>query len=399
MPSEARPHRLTPPPMRKFTRVSNRISVCFLAISVTIALSSWPAAEPLPTSTRDSLIRHAGQLLVLGFSGTNSSSPGFRNAISDLERGVIGGVLFLPENITSRSELETMVREVKHCACSAIPLIAIDEEGGTVERLGEEFGFPHIQSAAEIGSGSEENAKFQYKMLAQKLFDIGFNINFAPVVDLNKNPNNPIIGARGRSFSRDPLVVAKFAKIFIAAHHALGILTTLKHFPGHGSSSTDTHLTATDVGPTWSEDELIPYQRLLTAGMVDAIMVGHLINERKWGGVATQEGSTAISRLLRRHIDFNGVVISDDLTMDAVSPDKNNFPAVLDSSLNAGINIVLVAHPVATKQDEGQYLNSALVDAAIAKKIPLRLIEASWRRVTMLKAKLTKNGSPILPQN
>ncbi len=381
------------------------IRVGLILFAVFVALAALPRLEanqmkgPAPLA-RDKLIQQVGQLIMVGFVGTNPASPGFRRVIDDLEKGVIGGVLFLGENITSRSELEAMVQEMKHCACSSIPLIAIDEEGGTVERLGGELGFPHIQSAAEIGRGDEENAKRQYKMLAQKLFDIGFNINFAPVVDLNKNPDNPVIGSRDRSFSRDPLVVAKFARIFIAAHHALGILTTLKHFPGHGSSSTDTHLTATDVGSSWSEDELIPYQRLLAARLVDTIMVGHLINQRKWGGVATQAGSTAISHLLRRELKFDGVVISDDLTMDAVNPNKNNFAAVLDSSIDAGIDIALIAHPVRDEDDNsGLYFNSSTVDAVAAGKIALRSIEHSWRRVTSLKAKLKNSGSPILLRN
>lgn len=381
------------------------IRVGLILLTVLVALAALPRLEANQANgpallARDKLIQQVGQLIMVGFVGTNPASPGFRRVIDDLEKGVIGGVLFLGENITSRSELEAMVQEVRHCPCSFIPLIAIDEEGGQVERLGEEFGFPHIQSAAEIGRGSEENAKRQYKMLAQKLFDIGFNINFAPVVDLNKNPDNPIIGSRDRSFSRDPLMVAKFARIFIMEHRALSILTTPKHFPGHGSSSTNTHLTVADVGSSWSEDELIPYQRLLAAGLVDTIMVGHLINERKWGGVATQAGSTAISHLLRRQLKFDGVVISDDLTMDAVSPDKNNFAAVVGSSFNAGVDIALIAHPVRNEDDDsGFYFNSSTVDAITAGKIPLHSIEHSWQRVTSLKAKLKNSGSPILPRN
>lgn len=178
--------------------------------------------------------------------------------IDNLQTGTIGGVLFLAANITNKLEIETMIQEVKHCACSTVPLIAIDEEGGAIERLGEELGFQHVESAAEIGSGSAEEAKRQYGILARKLADVGFNMNFAPVVGLNTNPYNPIIGSRGRSYSRNPLVVEKFARIFIAEHHAHGVLTTLKHFPGHGSSSSDTHLAAADVGPSWSEEELIP---------------------------------------------------------------------------------------------------------------------------------------------
>src|SRR5262245_36592940 len=219
-----------------------------------------------------------GQMIMVGFIGTSSTSLGFRRLIDHLEKGIIGGVLFLPRNIVGRAELEQMILAVKRCASPVVPLIAIDEEGGTVDWLGKEHGFEEIASAAKIGQGSDDNARVQYGALAKKLSDVGFNMNMAPVVDLNRNPQSPIIAARGRSFSSDPAVVERYARIFIAEHHARGVLTALKHFPGHGSSSADTHAVAADVGTTWSDDELTPYRGLLAAGMVDAVMVGHLVN-------------------------------------------------------------------------------------------------------------------------
>jgi beta-N-acetylhexosaminidase len=357
------------------------VSVSFLSLSLY-------RSEGSPF-VRSALTDQAGQLIMSGFSGASHLSPGFRRLVDGLERGAIGGVLFLPHNIASRAELEAMIRQIKQCACSVAPLIAVDEEGGTVERLGEEYGFPHIPSPAEIASGSEGAARREYKMLAQKLAELGFNMNFAPVVDLNTNPMNPIIGARGRSFSQDPLVVEKFAKIFIEEHRAAGVLTTLKHFPGHGSSTTDSHQTATDVGSTWTPDELIPYRGLLAAGSVDAIMVGHLINEARWGGAATQERSTAIAQILRNELKFDGVVISDDLTMDAVWPSKTDFASVLRSSLKAGVDIALVAHAT-DEEDGGLSLNSSLAKAISAGEISSNSIKRSWERVMSLKAGLAR---------
>jgi beta-N-acetylhexosaminidase len=270
-------------------------------------------------------------------------------------------------------------------------LIAIDEEGGTVDWLGKEHGFEEVASAAEIGQGGDDNARLQYGALAKKLADVGFNMNMAPVVDLNRNAHNKIIAARGRSFSSDPAVVERFARIFIAEHHARGVLTALKHFPGHGSSSADTHAVAADVGTTWSDDELAPYRGLLAADMVDAVMVGHLVNMRQWGGVATQDGSTAISALLRGELKFDGVVISDDLTMDAVRQGKGSFSAVITSSINAGVDLVLVVHPVAGEaDDEGLAINSGVVEAVLAGQIARSTVENSWRRVMTLKARLER---------
>jgi len=376
--------------MRESLESCIRLGLTPLFVLVSVSLLALPLyrSDGSPF-VRSALTDQAGQLIMSGFSGASHSSPGFRHLVEGLDRGVIGGVLFLPHNIANRSELETMIRQIKQCACSSAPLIAVDEEGGTVERLGEEYGFAHVPSPAEIGSGSEAAARREYKTLARKLADLGFNMNFAPVVDLNTNPMNPIIGARGRSFSQDPVVVERFAKIFIEEHHAAGVLTTLKHFPGHGSSTTDSHKVETDVGSTWTPDELIPYRGLLAAGSVDAIMVGHLINETHWGGAATQEGSTAIARILRDELKFDGVVISDDLTMDAVWPSKTDLASVLRSSLKAGVDIALVAHP--TEEDDGGLsLNSSVAKAISAGEISSESIKRSWVRVTLLKAGLSR---------
>jgi beta-N-acetylhexosaminidase len=376
--------------MKKLFSVLGRVGWILVIANIVLGLLI-PEARPrnrLALSTIDYLESKVGQLIIVGFSGTSSSSTGFRSLIDNLQSGTVGGVLFLSQNVASKTELTVMVHEVERCSCSNTPIIAIDEEGGTIERLGDKFGFQHVQSAAEIGSGTEENARIQYRILTRKLRDAGFNINFGPVVDLNTNPENPVIGRLSRSYSRNSAEVEKFAKIFIEEHHAVGILTVLKHFPGHGSSSTDSHLTAVDVGSSWSEDELQPYRRLKATGMIDAIMVGHLINKRKWGGVATQDGSVAIHHILRGDLKFDGVVISDDLTMDAVNLNKDNMETVLASSLNAGVDVVLVAHP--DEAEEIPRLNSSLVDAVMSGKVPLRTIEKSLQRVSLLKAKLVK---------
>jgi beta-N-acetylhexosaminidase len=333
----------------------------------------------------------AGQMIMVGFIGTSSTSSGFRRLIDHLKEGIIGGVLFLPRNIVGRAELQQMVDEVRQCKSPEVPLIAIDEEGGTVDWLGKEAGFDDVASAAKVGEGSDDYARQQYGALAKKLADVGFNMNMAPVVDLNRNPHNPIIAARGRSFSSDPAVVERYARIFIAEHHARGILTALKHFPGHGSSSSDTHVAAADVGTSWSEDELAPYRSLLASDMVDAIMVGHLVNRRRWGGVATQQGSTAISGILRGELKFDGVVISDDLTMDAVREGRDRFSEVVASAIDAGVDLALVVHPVTGEADDtGLAINTGVVEAVRAGRIARSTVESSYQRILALKARLER---------
>jgi beta-N-acetylhexosaminidase len=336
-----------------------------------------------------SLRRTVGQLIVVGFGGTNAKAPGFLAVMDDLERGLIGGVLFLPQNIATRADLEAMVRAIRGCACPSVPLVAIDEEGGTVDRLGREFRFPAIPSALEIGRASEADARRQYAALAKKLDDVGFNMNFAPVVDLNRNPRNPVIGAQWRSFSADAAVVEKYARIFIEEHHALGILTSLKHFPGHGSSWADTHIMPTDVRLSWSPEELVPFEHLIGAELVDTIMVGHLSNQTRWGGVATQQGATAISQILRTDLRFDGVVMSDDLAMRAVATGKKSLAQVVRSAIQSGVDLVLVGQPFDPSiPNVGAYANQAIVEGLSSGEIALSAITESSHRVTSLKSKL-----------
>jgi len=347
--------------------------------------------NPTDNFLRDSsLSAIVGQMIMVGFVGTNSRSAGFRDVIHDLEQQTIGGVLFLRQNIVSTAELRTMIEEIRRCACRLAPFIAIDAEGGVVDPVGAEYGYGHTDSPAEIGRGSEEQAREQYGALAQKLDDLGFNMNLAPVVDLNLQPDNPIIGRRGRSYSSSALTVTRFAEILIKEHRARDILTVAKHFPGHGSSLADSHKVVTDVSQSWSSEELEPYRNLIKDRLADAIMIGHLVNNQRWGGVATQEGSTAISQILRKELGFTGVAISDDLTMKGVGCETREFADVVESAVKAGVDLLLIANPIPGKPDVdiGDYVNSALVAGVSSGAVEFSAIERASRRVLALKAKL-----------
>jgi beta-N-acetylhexosaminidase len=356
-----------------------------------VMLASGACGPQTPAAIKDAALRRSvGQMIIVGFYGINNNDPRFRHIIEDLESGVIGGVLFLGRNVQSKSDLETMVHDVQHCNCSPVPLIAVDEEGGTIERLGERYGFRPTPSAAEVGRDSDEGARNEYQRLAQKLSDVGFNMNLAPVVDLNTNPANPIIGSLDRSFSSDPMSVSRYARIFIEEHHKQGILTALKHFPGHGSSSTDSHAAIADVELSWSAEELLPYQNLIGARSVDSIMVGHLANTPKWGGVATQYGSRAIHQILRIDLGFDGVVLSDDLSMDAIRLTKSAFSDVIRSAVKAGIDIIIVSRldEVDDGMDIGLYVSSALLEGIISGEIELSSVSKSEQRIRSMKKRL-----------
>lgn len=156
------------------------------------------------------------------------------------------------------------------------------------------------------------------RRLAATLADLGIGLNMAPVVDLCSNPDNPVIAKYERCFSADPNQVSAQAAAYIDAHHQLGVLTTLKHFPGHGSSRSDSHQGFTDITTTWSETELIPYRCLIAGGRVDAIMTAHVFNARLDDCYPATLSKNVITGLLRGELGFDGVVISDDMQMGAI---------------------------------------------------------------------------------
>jgi beta-N-acetylhexosaminidase len=347
------------------------------------------------------LRQSVGQKVVVGFFGQKNSDPDFRRVLKNLEQGIVGGVLFLGRNISNKTDLEIMVRDVKNCKCAKTPLIAIDEEGGVIERLGETKGFENTASAAEIGRGNEEKARVAYAQLANKLSELGFNMNLAPVVDLNVNPTNPIIGQLNRSFSRSPQTVSQYASIFIEEHHKHGIATALKHFPGHGSSSTDSHDSIVSVEKSWSPVELVPYKNLIGQGIVDCVLVGHLANASRWGGTATQDRSSAIEQILRQELKFHGVVLSDDLSMKAVRSPTQPFSEVIKSSVRAGVDIVIVSRINDDDEtiDTGNYANDAILAGVRAGKIDRSAMASSVERIEILKKKISENfASKIQPK-
>jgi hypothetical protein len=153
-----------------------------LMLSLLMVNGAVGNAADTASINEEALRRSIGQMIVVGFYGINNTDAGFHHVMEDLERGLIGGVLFLARNVQSKLDLETMVREVRQCNCSFTPLIAVDEEGGIIERLGERYGFRHTPSPADIGRSSEENARSEYERLAQKLsygLDTGLYVNSA----------------------------------------------------------------------------------------------------------------------------------------------------------------------------------------------------------------------------
>lgn len=365
----------------------SRLAPLILTAACMVLLNS--KAVLADCADRQTVSRLTGTMIIAGFFGTKPSDPGFERTLADLEGGLIGGVLILGRNIGERADVEEMIRRFSACKCAAPPFIAIDEEGGLIERLGANLGLEQTPSAAAVAQNSLAAAHKTYGALAQKLASLQFNMNLGPVVDLNTNPQNPIIGQLHRSYGRDTETVVKYASAFVEEHRKKRIVTVLKHFPGHGSSSADSHDKLADVTSSWSPEELKPFKRLIQLGLADAIMVGHLANSGKWGGAATQSGSPAIDHMLRQELQYQGVVMTDDLAMRAIIGARKSVSNAAIDAIKAGADVVLVGRINDEDQnsDVGSEINRTLTAGVCANEIKIENLEKSFHRIQTLKSR------------
>ena len=294
-----------------------------------------------------SLEKKIGQMIFVGFRGTEVQ-PGdeIYTLIKDYN---LGGVHIsdgdnpsgntITRNIVSKEQLKKLTAQLQ--AISPVKLlIGIDEEGGYITRLKAEKGFLMHRSHQQIGAiNNPDTTRNWARGISEEIVGLGFNLNFAPVVDLNINPQSPAIGKRERSFSADPQVVLANAKIFIEELRKKNILCVPKHFPGHGSARDDSHYGLTDVTATWSENELLPYRELIKDGYCDIIMTAHVYNA-KLDTVPATISPKIIQGVLRKELGFNGVIISDDLQMNAIS-NFYSFEQVVERALTAGVDILV----------------------------------------------------------
>lgn len=352
------------------------------------ALADLPMSPDAPTDDLDAMI---GQMLVLGFAGQSPSDGWTRKMLSLVHAGRIGGVLLMEQNIATRTQVAALTAALREASPPQPLLIAIDEEGGAVQRLGPRQGVDAVPAAATIAkAGSPEAAAKTYASLAADLKTLGINLNLGPVVDLARNQNNPIIVRQRRSYGADPATVTAFARVFIRAHRQAGVLTAAKHFPGHGSSLADSHAGKADVSKSWSDIELEPYRRLIASEPPPIVMVGHLHLDKLGGDDALPAtlSSAAIDGLLRRDIGYQGVVITDDLDMRAI---RRSF-AIEDAAVRAiaaGNDLILVSNSSRPDPDLADRLHQRIRAAVLDGTLSESRIEQSYRRIMALKAELT----------
>jgi beta-N-acetylhexosaminidase len=316
--------------------------------SASIPPSPSPTAPPSPTQ-EIALETRIARLLLAGFRGLTLEEAGATRAdIAD--RGLGGVILFStdqltgkPRNITSPDQVTKLVADLHALAPGRTLLVATDQEGGKVARLGPATGFPPVPSQAAVGGKSDAVVEHWANSIAGTLADVGINFNLAPVVDLNVNPHNPAIGALGRSFSADPDVVAHDASISVKAHRAVGVRTALKHFPGLGSATANTDVGVADVTDTWSRTELEPYRTLLAAHLVDSIMVGNLVNGQIDSDTPASLSTLTVTDFLRGELGWRGLVVTDDLQAGAVT-DAFGAEEAIRMAIEAGNDLLLLAN-------------------------------------------------------
>lgn len=338
-----------------------------------------------------------GQLFLLGFEGDSidASHP----VVADISLRNLGGVILFDRslakkqnhnNIRSAGQVKELTTALQRFAHTPL-LIGIDQEGGKVRRLKPERGFPATASAADLGQKNDSTLTSIHAMTtADTLQAMGINFNLAPVVDVNTFPENPVIGRLERSFSPSPATVSVHASEWIKAHNRQGVLSCLKHFPGHGSSRCDSHLGFTDITETWKVEELQPYKDLIACGLADAIMTGHLFHK----GLDPIHPATLsphiIGSLLRQKLQFTGAVISDDLQMKAIT-DRYGLEDAACLALAAGVDLLIIGNNLDYVPNILTRIIAAILQALHSGVLLEKQIHEAYTRVQELKKKILKD--------
>ncbi len=369
----------------------------FACFGVALAgLSAACDSEPQQSSEGEGrrLDAMIGQMIMVGFEGRSERELGVVAAHDQLAQGVIGGVVLYPDNIGSQEQLRALTTYLRDAKSWPIPFIAVDQEGGLVQRL---TGHGYFPSARSVGANpsfaTPQAAERLYQTMAEELAKAGFNLNFGPVVDLSINPHNYVIVQRDRSFGADPSTVATLAGAFIRAHRNAGIATVAKHFPGHGSSTADSHKMLADVSATWQEIEIEPYRTLAKEGLLDGVMIGHLYHPRFSDGAKLPASLSGRAIAALRDTGFKGVVVSDDMEMGAVRDDYSLDERAV-KAVNAGTDLLVFSNVTLRDPELGAKLHAIIANAVRDGRISRSRIEKAYGKIMLLKRRIAEHDLP-----
>ena len=353
--------------------------------------------QDAPESSTKYTDKDLGQLIVVGFRGSELNSESeIVKQIKELNLG--GFVLFdydvetktYGRNITDPNQLLKLSSALVAYSSSP-PFIAIDQEGGQVSRLKPRYGFPKSVTAEYLGDlDNEDSTRYYARKFAQEFMVVGVNTNFAPVVDVNTNPDNPVIAAYGRSFSSDPDEVVEHVNYVLDEFDKEGLLSVLKHFPGHGSSSEDSHLGVTDVTNSWNPIELEPYKQLFATRQINAVMTAHIYNaniDSVWPATLSEK---TINGLLRDSLGFNGVVFSDDMQMEAIRGEYG-LETAIEKALNAGVDVLIFGNNLVYEEDIARQAINTIQKLIEEDRVSESVVDSALARVGRLKKQVIED--------
>jgi len=354
-----------------------------------VLLCTWACGQAVVAQSLDSLDIKIGQMILIGMPKAEVDA----NVLEEVRMGKAGAIIFFEKNIPKTNSYMAFKRIAwtYHQAAPIPLLITIDQEGGLVNRLKEKYGFPRSMSAMNMGKDSKmDSVRFYGASTGATLAGLGINVNFAPSVDVAVNPDNTVIVQKERSFSADEKVVTAMAKEFIKTHRKVNVITAIKHFPGHGSSQHDTHFGMADVTNTWQPRELFPYQSLIDSGYADMVMTSHIVNQKlDPSGLPGTLSKRVLDSLLRKQMGYNGVIVSDDMQMHAITL-HYGLDEAIKLAVNAGVDIMCFSNNIQGSEERTvdkvhtiirQFVNQGIISAS--------RIDESYRRVMKLKERLT----------
>ena len=330
-----------------------------------------------------------GQLLMIGFDGTELS----QEFIAWLKEYQPGGIIVFSRNLVDQDQIAELTNSLQAQATQAPLLIAIDQEGGWVSRLPN--GFTIFPPAATVaGCHSTELAYQAAAVTAQELRAVGINMNMAPVLDVNSNPLNPIIG--NRAFAEDPDEVCKMGEATIKGFHDHGVLACGKHFPGHGDTTTDSHKVlpiAKLSKARLDRIELKPFRHAISRGL-RAIMSAHVQYPALDDTAPATLSPAVMTNLLRQDLGFTGLSLSDDLEMHAIVDHLSVGDAAV-RSLQAGVDLLLICQRLDRQTEAIEAIQQALSSGDVSRQS----IELSLARQSEIRQRFLSPYQPVDPSS
>lgn len=353
--------------------------------------TATPVEEEKVTVKEYTLDDDIGEMLLVGFRGVTVDST--NHIWRDLTYFHVGSVILFDydapsgqrgRNINGVQQVQNLCRQLR--SLNPDLLIGIDQEGGLVSRLHTRYGFPAVGTPQRSALEGDDSVRRCASITAQMLHEAGINLNFAPVADVDVNPACPVIGKLGRSFSPSAERVTDCCRIWIEEQSEKGVASCMKHFPGHGSATGDTHKGLVDVSNTWKTLELTPYRELVKT--VPMVMTAHVINRQLDPSGLPASLSPLITAYLRDTLGFNGVIVTDDLAMGAIV-NEYSFEATLRMAIDAGADMLCLSNNGGTYSSEMVPKAVRIIKKLVANgTVSAERIHTSAERVRALKASL-----------